>query len=99
MMLITEDYREQNRQLHADRADYGTSGRAWAPQVRPLADWGRKAILDFGCGKATLSQRLGPAYPQLPPLGAIEPAGALPQRPVLAVELDLGRALHTADCR
>ena len=62
MMLITDAYREQNRQLHAARDDYGTSGKAWAPQVRPLADWGRKAILDFGCGKATLAARLGPAY-------------------------------------
>jgi 2-polyprenyl-3-methyl-5-hydroxy-6-metoxy-1,4-benzoquinol methylase len=61
-VLITESYREQNRQLHAARADYGMSGAARAPQVRPFADWGRKAILDFGCGKATLAARLGPAY-------------------------------------
>lgn len=61
-MLITETYRDQNRALHAARPDYGTSGKHWAPQVRPLADWGRRAILDFGCGKATLAARLGPAY-------------------------------------
>lgn len=62
MTLITDAYREQNRALHASNEHYGTSGKAWAPQVRALADWGRKAILDFGCGKATLARRLGPAY-------------------------------------
>ena len=62
MTLITDAYREQNRQLHAERQDYGTSGKAWAPKVRALADWGRKAVLDFGCGKATLARRLGLAY-------------------------------------
>lgn len=61
-MLITEQYREQNRALHAARADYGTSGQRYAAEVRPLADWGRKAILDFGAGKCTLAARLGPAY-------------------------------------
>ena len=62
MTLITDAYREQNRALHASNEHYGTSGKAWAPEVRVLADWGRKAILDFGCGKATLARRLGPAY-------------------------------------
>lgn len=62
MMQITDAYREQNRALHASNEHYGTSGKVWAPKVRLLADWGRKAILDFGCGKATLACRLGPAY-------------------------------------
>lgn len=62
MILISDAYREQNRALHASNEHYGTSGKAWAPKVRPLADWGRKAVLDFGCGKATLARRLGPAY-------------------------------------
>lgn len=61
-MIITDAYREQNRRLHAERADYGTSGQRYAQQVRPISDWGRKAILDFGAGKCTLRNRLGPAY-------------------------------------
>ncbi len=62
MTLITDAYRTQNRALHASNEHYGTSGKAWAPRVRELSDWGRKAVLDFGCGKATLARRLGPAY-------------------------------------
>lgn len=62
MTLISEAYREQNAELHARSDRYGTSGAARRGQVRPLSAWGRKEVLDFGCGKATLSRALGPAY-------------------------------------
>jgi len=61
-MLITDEYRKQNAALHESNPNFGVSGKAWAPKVRELAAWGRKAVLDFGCGKATLAHRLGPAY-------------------------------------
>lgn len=61
-MLISEEYKEQNRALHEANQHYGTSGAKWRDMVRPLAQWGRKRILDYGCGKQTLSRSLGPAY-------------------------------------
>lgn len=49
--LISDDYREQNRQLHGNR-DYGTSGQKY----RDIAIRYREGTaLDYGCGKATLA--------------------------------------------
>lgn len=59
-MLISETYREQNRQLHALRPDFGARGYRWASEV---AKWSRtfEAVswLDVGCGKATLYDACG----------------------------------------
>jgi 2-polyprenyl-3-methyl-5-hydroxy-6-metoxy-1,4-benzoquinol methylase len=60
--VITEEYRALNEQLHATSERYGTSGQSYRELVRPIADWGRKPILDYGCGKGTLKSSLGPAY-------------------------------------
>jgi hypothetical protein len=56
-LLLSEDYREQNRQLHESREDYGISGAKWAPFVLHAieADGGYASILDFGSGKGTLA--------------------------------------------
>lgn len=59
--IISESYRELNRELHENEG-YGTSGANYRHLVRPMAAWGRKAILDYGCGKCTLALSLGPAY-------------------------------------
>lgn len=61
-MLITEEYRAQNKQLHDANQHYGVSGHKWRQKVRELASWGRQPILDYGCGKASLAKSLGPAY-------------------------------------
>ncbi len=60
--IITEEYKEQNRVLHETNPNYGVSGAKWRGVVREISDWGRLAILDFGCGKQTLSKSLGSAY-------------------------------------
>lgn len=59
--LISEEYRAQNAVLH-ETGTYGISGQGYRNNVRPLADWGRLPILDYGCGQGTLKQALGPAY-------------------------------------
>lgn len=60
--IISESYRKENEHLHQTSERYGTSGAKYIGIVRPLADWGRKAILDYGCGKETLARSLGPGY-------------------------------------
>lgn len=61
-MLISNEYRELNRKLHQDNERYGTSGKIWRDAARQLSEYGRLAILDYGCGRCTLAQSLGPAY-------------------------------------
>lgn len=60
--MISDNYKELNRKLHTVNKDYGISGQRYLEVVRPLSNHGRLGILDYGCGKATLSARLGPAY-------------------------------------
>ena len=61
-MLITPEYLALQKQLHATNDSYGTSGRHYADLARQISQWGRMEILDYGCGRQTLSQALGPAY-------------------------------------
>jgi hypothetical protein len=59
-LLITQQYRAQNAELHKDRADYGTSGKKWAQVVHMLMqEHGCVSVLDYGCGKRTLEKALG----------------------------------------
>ena len=58
-MLISEQYRELNAELHARNPRYGTSGEAWAPAIAQVAEsYGARTILDYGSGKGTLAQAL-----------------------------------------
>ncbi len=79
--VISETYREMNRELHHSSTAYGTSGRRWAPLVRHLVKRYRLAeVLDYGCGKQTLARALpelkvsgyDPAFEELsaPPMPA-----------------------------
>lgn len=57
-MLITEDYRKINAVLHG-KAGYGIGGHRWAEKVADIANRiGARTILDYGCGKATLAEKL-----------------------------------------
>jgi hypothetical protein len=58
-VLITPEYRELNREMHARKARYGTSGHKWANFVTSLAAMtGSVTVLDYGCGKGTLADGL-----------------------------------------
>lgn len=61
-MLISPEYLNLQKQLHASNESYGTSGARYADIVRQISKWGRLAILDYGCGKQTLAKALGLTY-------------------------------------
>lgn len=61
MSLLTESYREQQRQLHSEGA-YGTKGHSYAQQVVDIAAaLQTRDLLDYGCGQCTLQKSIG--YP------------------------------------
>lgn len=56
MTLITDSYRDLNRQLHERVAGFGAGGRRWEPNVRDISrSLDTADILDYGCGKGTLA--------------------------------------------
>lgn len=58
-MLISSEYCELNRQLHASRPDFGGNGAKWAEHVEALAKAVQaRTICDYGCGKASLSKAI-----------------------------------------
>ena len=58
-MLISEAYREQNRQLHESNPMYGASGVRWADTIESLAEALKtRDVLDYGCGKQMLKKKL-----------------------------------------
>ena len=58
-MLITEEYRYLNAELHRRHENYGTSGQRSVATVQSLiSDYDCKTLLDYGCGKQTLTKNL-----------------------------------------
>lgn len=59
-MLISEDYRKLNAQMHAEKPYYGASHMDWSKAVKAFVNQQPevKTILDYGCGKGVLKQRL-----------------------------------------
>lgn len=58
-MLITEEYRALNAELHERQTSYGTSGQRSIAAVKKLIDeYDCKTLLDYGCGKQTLTDNL-----------------------------------------
>lgn len=65
-MLISDDYRQLNADLHATRDDYGAGGHKWAGEVAKLVEeFGCKSILDYGCGKGSLAAELRRSFPDV----------------------------------
>jgi 2-polyprenyl-3-methyl-5-hydroxy-6-metoxy-1,4-benzoquinol methylase len=59
-MLISDEYRELNKELHETNEAYGTSGHNHAEAVVGLANAMQTVdILDYGCGKGTLNSAIG----------------------------------------
>ncbi len=63
MPVISEHYREQNRQLHESRDDYGRSSKMWCEHIGRVVNEQRfDSILDYGCGKGELKAGM-PGFP------------------------------------
>lgn len=59
MSFITDEYRKLNEALHKDKDGFGKSGSRWAIHVyRKALEYKTQDILDYGCGKSTLSLHL-----------------------------------------
>lgn len=59
-MLISDTYRQLNKELHETNEAYGTSGHKHAEAIVGLANAFQTAdILDYGCGKGTLNASIG----------------------------------------
>lgn len=87
-MLISDSYKQLNKQLHHSRPDYGVSGHKWAGLVKQIAEEIKaETILDYGCGKRTLEQALGFPIRNYDP--AIEGFDGEPSRSDLVVCTDV----------
>lgn len=57
--LISADYLEEQRRLHAAPRGYGGRGSKWAEVVLELAEKHKcRTVLDYGCGQGSLAKAL-----------------------------------------
>lgn len=86
-MLISDAYRQLNRDLHAGGL-YGRKGDKWLATVRDLIDrFQPDTILDYGCGQGALGRELGRPIAEYDP--AIEGKESLPEPANLVVCTDV----------
>jgi hypothetical protein len=58
-MLITDDYRDLNKEMHAVREDFGANGHRFKEVVVALCKEAEtRDVLDYGCGKGNLRRNL-----------------------------------------
>ena len=56
-MLITEEYRELNKQLHKDDDTFGVTSRKYTDSILDMCNSiNDQDVLDYGCGKAELAK-------------------------------------------
>lgn len=87
--MISEEYRRLNAALHNENAEYGSySGRKYADFVlEAMRRTGSRTVLDYGCGKGTLKEVLGPIVSNYDP--AIPEWSAEPEQADLVVCTDV----------
>lgn len=86
-MLISENYRAQNRHLH-ESPSFGITSRHWIDAVQKLREeYSASSILDYGCGKGLLKAALGDIVAEYDP--AIEGKDTIPSPADLVVCIDV----------
>lgn len=64
MQPISQEYADLNRELHERSEKYGSGAWRKADHVIvTVADHGYGSVLDYGCGKGTLAENVGSAFP------------------------------------
>ena len=59
-MLISDNYKKLNTELHQENEDYGTSALKYLPAIANFAmQLEANNILDYGCGKGMLKKEIG----------------------------------------
>lgn len=57
--MISDSYRALNQELHLDRPTYGAGGYRWATTAaRLIQQHAYRSVLDYGCGKGTMIEKL-----------------------------------------
>ncbi|MHC4342509.1 MAG: class I SAM-dependent methyltransferase, partial [Planctomycetota bacterium] len=80
-LLISPEYLAEQQEFHTLRPDYGSFGHRNAPLIVDLIQQieGCESVLDYGCGKGTLGNKLGELMgDKLPPLCEYDPC--IPER-------------------
>jgi 2-polyprenyl-3-methyl-5-hydroxy-6-metoxy-1,4-benzoquinol methylase len=73
--LISPDYEQEQRILHAAPRGYGGRGRKWAPVVAELVrEYSASSVLDYGAGQGTLAIALKQLVPQWTRITEYDPA-------------------------
>ena len=66
LRTISPSYQRMNLEMHSEKPSYGTSGKTWAKAVSTLCTHRKyNTILDYGCGKMTLSKELQKLNPRI----------------------------------
>jgi len=87
-MLITEEYKKLNENLHETNKHYGTSGVKLADYVLGVAKTlNTTDILDYGCGKGTLAANLPFEIKQYDPCVAAHSATPEPAQIVICSDV------------
>lgn len=87
--MITDEWREQNAQLHARNETYGSkAGQKHNKTIRALMQrFDATTVLDYGCGKGSVRSGLGECVSNYDP--AIPEWSAMPEPADLVVCLDV----------
>ena len=85
--MISDEYRKMNYALHQSRPTYGASGHRWADYVRPFCERHMWDVLDYGCGKGTLSHALGNSLSEYDPAIPGKDAPPGPRRLVVCTDV------------
>ena len=86
-MLISPEYLDQQKELHA-RGNYGVSSGRWATTVSQIAHmYGCEDILDYGCGTGQLKAALGAIVREYDPCIAGKDADPVPADMIVCTDV------------
>jgi hypothetical protein len=98
ILLISEEYRRLNAELHARSPAYGTSGGKWARTVYSLgSSLCVRTVLDYGCGKGALFDIMRREFGEPLPFECLEYDPAIPgkeEKPAVAGVVVCGDVLE-----